>query len=154
MLRRLVLRRVTRYSPPVRPTRCLATAAPPSPNDAFANGTNAYYVEEMYKHWRQDPKSVHVSWDTYFSGMDKGLPSQQAFQPPPTFLPQPVGGAPTLDAGRGAKLDDHLKVNINAVMICLVSETHIKCHPPGSTSCSRIPSQRAPRCGSRSPWYP
>lgn len=110
MLRRQVLRSLPRRGQRVlNRTRCLATAAP-SPNDAFANGTNAYYVEEMYRHWRQDPKSVHVSWDAYFSGMDKGLPSPLAFQPPPTFLPQPVGGAPTLEVGRGAKLDDHLKV--------------------------------------------
>ena len=93
--------------------RSLATAAkPPSPNDPFANGTNAYYVEEMYRAWRQDPSSVHTSWNAYFSGLDKGLPSDQAFQPPPTFLPAPVGGAPMLSPGRGNNLDDHLKVCI------------------------------------------
>ncbi|KAH8114578.1 2-oxoglutarate dehydrogenase complex E1 component mitochondrial precursor [Phellopilus nigrolimitatus] len=112
MLRRQLLRHLPCRGPPVTSTRFLASAAPPSPNDAFANGTNAYYVEEMYRHWRQDPKSVHVSWDAYFSGMDKGLSSQDAFQPPPTFLPQPVDGAPTLDAGRGGKLDDHLKTQL------------------------------------------
>ena len=90
--------------------RSLATAVPPSPNDPFANGTNAYYVEEMYRHWRQDPKSVHVSWDAYFSGMEKGLPSQKAFQPPPNLVPAPADGAPALHAGGGAELDDHLKV--------------------------------------------
>ncbi|EJC97957.1 2-oxoglutarate dehydrogenase complex E1 component mitochondrial precursor [Fomitiporia mediterranea MF3/22] len=113
MLRRQVLRSLAcRRGPTLRSARYLATAAPPSPNDAFANGTNAYYVDEMYRHWRQDPKSVHASWDAYFSGMDKGLPSHEAFQPPPTFLPQPVGGAPTLNASGGAKLDDHLKVQL------------------------------------------
>ncbi|KDQ62236.1 hypothetical protein JAAARDRAFT_30121 [Jaapia argillacea MUCL 33604] len=91
--------------------RSLASAAP-SPNDPFANGTNAYYVEEMYRHWRQDPKSVHTSWDVYFSGMDKGLTSAQAFQPPPSFLPTPTGGAPALHANGGAELDDHLKVQL------------------------------------------
>ena len=111
MLRKQALRSLQRAGTSVRASRSLATVAP-SPNDAFANGTNAYYVEEMYRHWREDPKSVHASWDAYFSGMDKGLPSHQAFQPPPTFLPSPVGGAPTLNAGKGAKLDDHLKVDI------------------------------------------
>ncbi|KAL5482597.1 KGD1_3 [Sanghuangporus weigelae] len=111
MLRRQVLRNLPRRGRVLSRPRCLATAVP-SPNDAFANGTNAYYVEEMYRHWRQDPKSVHASWDAYFSGMDKGLPSPQAFQPPPAFLPQPVGGAPTLEVGRGAKLDDHLKMQL------------------------------------------
>ncbi|PAV17318.1 2-oxoglutarate dehydrogenase complex E1 component mitochondrial precursor [Pyrrhoderma noxium] len=112
MLRRQVLRSLQRCSQAAQPVRALATAAPPSPNDAFANGTNAYYVEEMYRHWRQDPKSVHASWDAYFSGMDRGLSSPQAFQPPPTLLPQPIGSAPALDVGRGAKLDDHLKVQL------------------------------------------
>ena len=90
--------------------RAYATPAKePSSNDAFANGTNAYYAEQMYRHWKQDPKSVHPSWDAYFSGMDKGLPSSQAFQPPPNLVP--TGGAPALHAGGGAELDDHLKVS-------------------------------------------
>ncbi|KAF8208766.1 2-oxoglutarate dehydrogenase E1 component [Mycena galopus ATCC 62051] len=92
--------------------RELATAVPPSPNDQFANGTNAYYAEEMYRHWRQDPKSVHVSWDVYFSGLDKGLPSPQAFQPPPRHFPVPADGAPALHAGGGGELDDHLKAQL------------------------------------------
>ncbi|KAI8986854.1 2-oxoglutarate dehydrogenase E1 component [Trametes punicea] len=93
--------------------RSFATAAkPPSPNDPFANGTNAYYVEEMYRLWRQDPKSVHASWDVYFSGMEKGLPSHKAFQPPPSLVPTPTDGAPALQVPGGAELDDHLKVQL------------------------------------------
>lgn len=90
--------------------RSLATTAkPPSSNDPFANGTNTYYVEEMYRLWRQDPKSVHVSWDVYFTGMDKkGLSSPQAFQPPPDTVPE--AGAPALHSVGGGELDDHLKV--------------------------------------------
>jgi 2-oxoglutarate dehydrogenase E1 component len=64
----------------------------------------------MYRHWRQDPKSVHVSWDVYFSGLDKGLTSPQAFQPPPRHFPVPADGAPALHIGGGGELDDHLKV--------------------------------------------
>lgn len=112
-LSRLVSRSLAADAMPVRTpfsVRSLATTAP-SPTDPFANGTNAYYVEEMYRSWKQDPNSVHVSWRTYFSGMDRGLKSQDAFRPPPTFLPQPVGGAPTLTPVRGAQLDDHLKVH-------------------------------------------
>lgn len=92
--------------------RTLATPAkPPSPNDPFANGTNTYYVEEMYRAWRQDPNSVHVSWNVYFSGMEKkGLSSPQAFQPPPNVVPMPSGGAPSLHSAAGGELDDHLKV--------------------------------------------
>ena len=96
--------------------RSLATAVPPSPNDPFANGTNTYYVEEMYRLWRQDPKSVHASWDVYFSGMDKGLPSFKAFQPPPNLAP--TDGAPALHASGGAELDDHLKVCMRCLSPC------------------------------------
>jgi 2-oxoglutarate dehydrogenase E1 component len=114
MLSRQVLRRlpgaVRAVTPLLAARRNLATPHPPSPNDPFANGTNAYYAEQMYRHWRQDPKSVHASWDVYFSGLDKGLPSAQAFQPPPTHFPNPSDGAPALHVGAGAELDDHLKV--------------------------------------------
>ena len=90
--------------------RELATPAaqPPSPNDPFANGTNAYYADEMYRLWKQDPNSVHASWNVYFSGLAKGLPSSQAFTPPPRLLPTD-GVTPALHAGQG-ELDDHLKV--------------------------------------------
>jgi 2-oxoglutarate dehydrogenase E1 component len=87
----------------------VATALPSS-NDPFANGTNTYYVEAMYRRWKQDRDSVHASWDAYFSGLDKGLPSFEAFQRPPRYLPAPADGAPALHAGGGAELDDHLKV--------------------------------------------
>lgn len=92
------------------PHRSLATVAP-SANDLFANGTNTYYVEEMYKHWKLDSTSVHASWDAYFSGLDKGLPSSEAFTPAPTAITPPSDGAPALHASSGAELDDHLKVN-------------------------------------------
>ncbi|KAL7422265.1 2-oxoglutarate dehydrogenase E1 component [Cryptotrichosporon argae] len=98
-------------------TRAYATetAVPPSPNDNFATGANAYYAEEMYRHWKQDPKSVHVSWATYFSGLDKGLPSASAFTPPPGFVgsvPVPAGGSPQLAVGEGSELADYLKVQL------------------------------------------
>lgn len=86
----------------------------PSPNDAFANGTNAYYAEEMYRRWHADNTSVHASWDAYFSGLEHGLPSAQAFQPPPGLIdvPSAVDGAPALHVGAGGsrELTDHLKV--------------------------------------------
>lgn len=93
-------------------TRLLATAKEPSPNDIFASGTNAYYAEEMYKRWREDPKSVHASWDVYFAGLDKGIPSSQAFTQPPSHfdVPEAAGGAPSLDIKGSNGLTDHLKV--------------------------------------------
>src|ERR1700722_2458829 len=111
---RPAFRLAARAKPPglyPRLRRGLATpVATPSPNDPFANGTNAYYAEEMYRHWRQDPKSVHASWNAYFSGLDKGLPSDRAFKPLPRHLPTATDGAPALHASGGAELDDHLKV--------------------------------------------
>lgn len=92
--------------------------ATPSANDLFANGTNTYYVEEMYRHWKGDPKSVHASWDVYFSGLEKGLPSSEAFQRPPSVMPAPSDGAPALHANSGAELDDHLKVSPTPFCAC------------------------------------
>ena len=67
---------------------------------------------------RQDPKSVHVSWATYFSGLDKGLPSTQAFTPPPGLASDSAIGAghpatiaPGLGEGSG-EVSDHLKVQL------------------------------------------
>ena len=111
--------RILRRFPHIRLRASLPTAialpqsrgfATPSSNDLFANGTNTYYVEEMYRHWKGDPKSVHASWDVYFSGLEKGLPSSEAFQRPPSVMPAPSDGAPALHASSGAELDDHLKV--------------------------------------------
>lgn len=101
-----------------------ATAKAPSPNDAFASGTNAYYAEEMYKRWHADSSSVHASWDVYFSGLEHGLSSSQAFAPPPGLIdvPSAVDGAPSLDVGKGSTdLTDHLKVFYSLTSILLFS---------------------------------
>ncbi|KAF8633876.1 hypothetical protein AX15_001207 [Amanita polypyramis BW_CC] len=99
--------------------RELATAVPePSPNDQFASGTNMYYVDEMYRLWKQDPTSVHSSWNVYFSGMEKGLASPQAFRPPPqitgasTALPHSAEDVPALHPVAGGDLHLHLKVQL------------------------------------------
>ena len=115
--------------------------ATPSANDLFANGTNAYYAEEMYRHWKEDPKSVHPSWDVYFSGLEKGLPSSAAFQQPPSAMPAPSDGAPALHASSGAELDDHLKVCLAPFLL-----THVNMLPIDTTSRSCLPSPWSPRC--------
>jgi 2-oxoglutarate dehydrogenase E1 component len=117
--------------------RYLAT---PSPNDPFANGTNAYYAEEMYRHWRQDPNSVHASWNVYFSGLDKGLPSSIAFSPPPSLLPAPADGAPALHSNGGAELDVHLKVRCTFSFIIHL----LTCVATDPTTCSSISSSWTP----------
>ena len=53
-----------------------------------------------------------AAFRTWLTGMDKkGLTSPQAFQPPPSVVPIPEGGAPALHGAGGAELDDHLKVS-------------------------------------------
>ena len=98
-----------------RHVRLMATVAAQGPKDTaatFMNGTNAGYAEEMYKAWRQDPQSVHVSWRAYFSGLDGGVAPEHAFQPPPNLftVPQPAGGSPSLHVSGQSELTDHLKV--------------------------------------------
>lgn len=102
--------------------RSLATAASqdslrkaPSSVDAFVNSNNSYYMEEMYRLWKKDPDLVHPSWVVYFSGLDKGLPSERAFQPPPGLvsMPNPLAGAPmlALSASEG-ELENHMKIQL------------------------------------------
>ena len=41
----------------------------------------------MYMQWKQDPASVHYSWQVYFHNMESGdMPVSQAFQPPPNIM--------------------------------------------------------------------
>ncbi|EIW82629.1 2-oxoglutarate dehydrogenase E1 component [Coniophora puteana RWD-64-598 SS2] len=93
--------------------RTATTAGPPSPNDPFANGTNAYFAEEMYRQWKEDPKSVHSSWSVYFAGLERGLPSAEAFQPPPNLITSSHGtSGPVQTQDSGNQLDEHLKVQL------------------------------------------
>lgn len=70
----------------------------------------------MYRAYKEDPNSVHASWRSYFGGMDNGVPSAQAFQPPPGLavgsVPAPEGGAPSLDIGSSGEVADYLKVQL------------------------------------------
>jgi len=66
-------------------------------NDSFNTGTSANYIEKMYAEWKKDPKSVHVSWDAYFTNIESGVEPSLAFQTPPTIdkfsqahLPKPT----------------------------------------------------------------
>lgn len=89
------------------------------PNDSFLQGNTANYVDAMYLQWKQDPSSVHVSWQVYFRNMEDGdMPISQAFQPPPTLVPTPTGGVPTFSpglgmaTGQGPDVTNHLKVQL------------------------------------------
>jgi 2-oxoglutarate dehydrogenase E1 component len=73
----------------------------------------------MYMLWKQDPTSVHVSWQVYFRNMESGdMPVSQAFQPPPTLVaPQGHFGGdfkPGMGMGtnEGSDVMNHLKVQL------------------------------------------
>lgn len=54
-------------------------------NDNFLKGSSRIYIEKMQEQWKKDPKSVHVSWDIYFSSIEKGIDFESAFQSPPSI---------------------------------------------------------------------
>ena len=151
MLRRLAstslrAHRISRVYTSARPLQwrgyATPTAQPPSPNDPFATGNNTYYVEEMYRIWKEDPKAVHASWDVYFSGLDSGVRPQDAFTPPPTLqsLPTPTGGTPTLHSlsGSSKDLSDHLKVSQTARPISRRHRPCLRVLPHAATTRSII----------------
>ncbi len=89
-----------------------AKASQPSGNDKFVNSNNAYYIEEMHRLWKQDPSSVHPSWNVYFSGLKSGLRSQDAVQPPPNLMSMGMEAAPvSMEGSAASSVDDHLKVS-------------------------------------------
>ncbi|KAI9741322.1 MAG: 2-oxoglutarate dehydrogenase E1 component [Cirrosporium novae-zelandiae] len=100
----------------VRPFTTPAVA----PNDSFLSGNTANYIDEMYMQWKEDPKSVHVSWRVYFRNMEEGkMPTSQAFVPPPTLVPSAAAGVPQHMPGAGLEGDEasinvtnHLKVQL------------------------------------------
>ncbi|KAG9239512.1 mitochondrial putative 2-oxoglutarate dehydrogenase [Amylocarpus encephaloides] len=96
-----------------------AVASAPDPNDSFLSGNSSNYIDEMYMQWKEDPKSVHVSWQVYFKNMESGdMPMSQAFTPPPTIVPTPTGGVPSfmpglgMSTGEGSDVTNHLKVQL------------------------------------------
>lgn len=68
------------------------------------SGTNAIYVEEMFRRWKADPASVHASWDAFFSNTEAGAPPGAAFTPPPSLQPgnKPVSGQAAGGSGSSA----------------------------------------------------
>lgn len=64
--------------------------------EPFLNGSSSVYVEEMYKAWQKDPKSVHKSWDTFFATASTGAEPGEAYQSPPPLVTLPVSYYPGL----------------------------------------------------------
>lgn len=93
-----MLRAFRAHVPRARAHRALARSSYMSisrayATDSFLQTNNSNYVEEMYQAWRQDPNSVHVSWNAYFKNLDSGAAPSAAFVAPPTLIPTPAGGA-------------------------------------------------------------
>ena len=59
-------------------------------------GDNIGYVEIMYEAWREDPKSVHLSWNDYFRTTMTGT--------------QEMGSAQPIGVVSAKDITDHLKV--------------------------------------------
>ncbi|QMW25776.1 hypothetical protein G4B84_001021 [Aspergillus flavus NRRL3357] len=56
-------------------------------NDDFLQGSAATYIDMMYSSWKNDPSSVHLSWQAYFHNVENGhIPMDQAFMPPPGLV--------------------------------------------------------------------
>ncbi|KAF3083216.1 2-oxoglutarate dehydrogenase E1 component [Orbilia oligospora] len=88
-----------------------------NPSDSFLQGNSANYIDEMYLSWKQNPSSVHISWQVYFRNMEDGkLPAEQAFQPPPTIMPNAPAGYPSVlpggHLGGNTDITNHLKVQL------------------------------------------
>ena len=70
----------------------------------------------MYRLWKEDPSQVHPSWNVYFSGLSKGIRSEDAFRPPPSLLDLETMGAPgnassEMSLSEGTDVQDHMKVS-------------------------------------------
>lgn len=51
--------------------------------EVFLTGTNSVYMEQMHEQWKRDSASVHTSWDSYFSNLESGMDTSNAFTMPP-----------------------------------------------------------------------
>ena len=86
-------------------------------SETFANGQNYSYIQSMYEAYLKDPKSVHISWQSYFKNIDLNL--ENPYQPPPTLtgasttslLPQ-LGMVDVPSPGRGTEILDTMKVQL------------------------------------------
>lgn len=102
----------------VQARRHYASSSPPSVNDGFLHGNAANYIEEMYEAWLKDPSSVHLSWQVYFKNMANGVPSGDAYTPPPTIMPSDSARLPELPAGvatmgeSSKKVIEHMKIQL------------------------------------------
>ncbi|ODV95231.1 hypothetical protein PACTADRAFT_57825 [Pachysolen tannophilus NRRL Y-2460] len=84
--------------------------------DSFLQTNNANYIDEMYEAWKQDPSSVHVSWNAYFKNMDNGVAPSKAFVAPPNLVPTPEAGIPGLMT-EGANYSDDIMIHLKTQLL-------------------------------------
>ncbi|MDR3735311.1 MAG: hypothetical protein P4L10_07220 [Acidobacteriaceae bacterium] len=95
-----------------------------SGSDTFMNGANIGYAEQMYEDWKKDPKTVHASWDAYFTNLARGV--TPAFVCPPTLGSPATAALAAPAAGLSSKaIEEHLKV------LKLVNAYQLKGHEIG-----------------------
>ncbi|UXI14218.1 2-oxoglutarate dehydrogenase [Sarcoptes scabiei] len=110
--------RPTSSTTPTASSANMAAVAERVVKEPFLNGSSSVYVEEMYKSWLQDPKSVHKSWDVFFRVSQNSEPGY-AYQPVPNLtlpsiavqqdnLIQDIRSAVTTHSLRD--IEDHLSV--------------------------------------------
>jgi len=82
--------------------------------DSFLSGSSSLYVEQMYDLWKQDPKSVHSSWQSYFNNLDSGVDPSQAFIAPPSIagsIGSKTSAATSAKQPSGALVSDSLALS-------------------------------------------
>uniref|UniRef100_A0AC35TYH7 Oxoglutarate dehydrogenase (succinyl-transferring) n=1 Tax=Rhabditophanes sp. KR3021 TaxID=114890 RepID=A0AC35TYH7_9BILA len=88
--------------------RCLSS------NENFLSGSSSVYVEATYEAWKENPDSVHKSWDIYFRNVEAGV--ENAYSAPPTLSPSScvvLGGSGVESGVSGTKaIQDHLNVQL------------------------------------------
>jgi 2-oxoglutarate dehydrogenase E1 component len=81
----------------------------------------------MYMAWKEDPKSVHISWQSYFKNMEDGtMPTSRAFQPPPGLISQAEGAAMFTGPGLEADADVSKHLNVQLLVRAYQARGHHK----------------------------
>lgn len=69
---------------------CLKRFSSALTSESFANGTSTVYIENLYLKWLSDPNSVDISWQSYFTNVERNLNQGVAYQSPPTIDPSKI----------------------------------------------------------------
>jgi hypothetical protein len=53
---------------------------------SWLNGESSYYIEELYERWKENPNSVHSSWNEFFTKITSGVSPEEAYPLPVTLI--------------------------------------------------------------------